>query len=612
MISYEAPGIFSEGGAQKFIAVGDNSNGGVRDEPARGVAFKGSPLGATGLAQCYELTHQVRGAAEPRQVQGARLALQHNPGLGGACVVTLYQTGLRDGWMKQNSIPLESPFVSVSDQVALHARNRAECIALVDGDEVLSWRELSYRADQLSSWLVRAGVKPGDRICVLPECEAAVLAAIIGIWRARAVFVPLSPMLTQKMLADMISDCGATVLIASDRYKDVTFALAEGKKYTVQILGTENLPDVDRQAPNLFCNKPSDLASIIYSSGTTGSPKGIAHTHQARLAFATVISVHTRMGPQSCAHLVIPPHSNGAMLMWGPAMLVGAKIILQRTFDVDGLFAIIEKWRPTHGFLVPVMCEAIIRQRDVGRARLESFECVITAGSPMRASVKKDMQRLTDNALAELWGLTEGLATFLPPEEMARRTDSVGRPIIGCDLRIVDESGQDISRRGVGEIAGTSDGLMAGYWNAPAKTREMVWSGGAGADYIRSGDVGEIDDDGFLYLRGRSKDMIISGGINIYPADIEKELLAHGAVSDAVVVGIEHAKWGETPVGFILPHPGLGAIETEGLLEWVNQKLARYQRLSDLRVWEGDFPRNTLGKVVKSDLVKSYLRGGRS
>lgn len=514
--------------------------------------------------------------------------------------------------MKPDSLPLESPFVSLADQVALHARYRADCIALVDGDEVLTWRELSDRADQVSSWLVSASVKPGDRICVLPECEAAVLAAIIGIWRARAVFVPLSPMLTPKMLSDMISDCGATVLMASDRYRDVAFALAEGKERTVHVLNTEELPEFGCQSPELFCNKPSDLASIIYSSGTTGSPKGIAHTHQARLSFASVISMHTRMSSESCAHLAIPPHSNGAMLMWGPAMLVGARIVLQRTFDVDGLFAIIEKWRPTHGFLVPVMCEAILRHRDVERAGLECFECAITAGSPMRLSVKKEMQRLTRNGLAELWGLTEGLATFLPPEEMVRFPDSVGRPIIGCDLRIVDESGQDISGRGIGEIAGTADGLMSGYWNAPVKTREMVWGDGAGADYIRSGDVGEIDGDGLLYIRGRSKDLIISGGINIYPADIEKELLAHDAVSDAVVVGVEDDKWGETPVGFILPRSELEGGDADRILEWVNQKLARYQRLSDLRVWEGDFPRNTLGKVVKSDLVKSYLRGAQS
>ncbi len=236
---------------------------------------------------------------------------------------------------------------------------------------------------------------------------------------------------------------------------------------------------------------------------------------------------------------------------------------------------------------------------------LASMRMWVSAGSPFRTQTKQEVLQRFPGELAELWGLTEGVATTLKPEDMQRKTDSVGIPLVGWDVRIIDDQGRELPPGEVGEIAAFSAFLMPEYYKLADKTAEAIWINERGRTYLRTGDMGKLDEDGFLYIMDRKKDMIISGGINIFASDLEQVASRHPAVKDVVVIGFADEKWGETPVALVILNEGAAVSETE-LLDWVNPKLAKYQRLRKIVFREEDFPRNALGKVLKRELREAY------
>ena len=497
--------------------------------------------------------------------------------------------------------------MSLSEQVAIHGRFRSDDIAFVHGDVCVTWRDFDARANQFAHYLIRRGVKPGDRVAMVFGSEISAYVAMFGIWRAGAAFAPLSSMLSPETVAQMIRDAGAKIVVFSAPYLDLATASAsDGVEAICFEDAQDDIAALTASAPGVAI-KPDGLANIIYSSGTTGAPKGIPHTHRARHALIHQLGIP--FTPRSRGFLAIPPYSNAPILIWGPCVYNGATTILMDQFDVPKFFDLVGRWRPTHGFLVPTMCQAILAHPAAATAGLDCFQYAITAGAPMPVPMKEKMIELTENGFAELWGLTEGVGTFIFPFETPERLQSVGRPMAGVDIRLINENGDDVTFKSEGEIVGRSASLMNGYWGRPDLNAEIMWRGPDGCDYLKTGDIGEFDKDGYLTIRGRVKDMLISGGVNVYPADIEAELLRHAAVRDAAVVGVPHEKWGETPVAFIIPADGKAADEPSAIRGWANERLARHQRVSDLVCWEGDFPRNTLGKVLKQDLKDHYTNG---
>ena len=497
--------------------------------------------------------------------------------------------------------------MSASEQVALHGRYRPGDAAYIEGDAIRTWGEVNAGADAIARALIAAGVAPGDRIALLFGCETDAFEIMIGVSRARAVAAPLSPMLTPDITAKLVADCGAKILFHSDRFTGLVSEIA--KQENVRTIAGGPALDAFRAGADpaiaITHPQPDDLANIIYSSGTTGAPKGIAHTHAARWGSLGPIASAMKISPSSRAYLAIPPHSNGAGIVWGPAAYVGATTILHPGFDIDRMFDIVEKYRPTHAFLVPVICQAILAHPRAKEVDFTCFDCAVVAGAPTPEAVKKGMIELTGEGFAELWGLTEGPFTFNPPDEIAGDLESVGRPAVGCDLKIVDDNGEDVTGRGVGEVVARGVAMMQGYWNRPDADEEATWVSSAGEVFFRTGDMGELDEKGRLHLRGRAKDMLISGGLNVFPGDIEAELDRHEDVRHAAVIGAPHPKWGETPVAFIVFEPG-ATTSPDALKDWVNARLAKHQRVSDVVTQTGDFPRNVLGKVLKKDLAASY------
>ncbi len=499
------------------------------------------------------------------------------------------------------------PFVSISDQIAIHAQFRGKRPALIEGERCLDWAAYNAVGDRIGCALTQQGIAKGDRVALLVCNGLWAHELLLGIWRAGAVAVPLSPLLTADALSAMLNDSGARVLFASVDYRDLAEEFLGRNDIAIIIDGepySKWLADNTGGAGSIELSA-DDPAVIIYSSGTTGTPKGIVHSHGSRLNFASVFAVQFHFSCHSIALSTIPIHSNGAWLAWSPAKLVGAVTVILPNFSPAGFIDLVKKHRPTHGFIVPTICAQLLEHPGIECAGLECFDAAITAGAPIPTAHKASLQRLTGNGLYELWGLSEGVYTVIDPKNMVVYPTSVGRPIVGCDIRLIDEVGNDVTFTGIGEIVGYSNSMMSGYWKRPEANQALIWRGENGKCFMRTGDIGEFNGQGFLILRGRVKDMIISGGVNVFPVDIESVLQEHDNIKDVSVVGVEHSKWGETPVAFVIADRADG-VNPQDIKKWANKRLAKHQRLLDVVLQRGDFPRNTLGKVLKKKLAESY------
>jgi len=272
-----------------------------------------------------------------------------------------------------------------------------------------------------------------------------------------------------------------------------------------------------------------------------------------------------------------------------------------RKFDARQFLALAERRRATHAMLVPVQYSRILALPDFDAFDLASFEMKFSTSAPFSAEMKREILRRWPGGLIEFYGMTEGGGScILAAHQFPGKLHTVGRPAEGHDIRLIDEAGREVGAGETGEVVGRSGAMMNGYRNQPEKSREAEWFDEAGRRFIRTGDVGRFDEDGFLILMDRRKDMIISGGFNIYPSDIEAVIAERAEVGEASVVGVPSAQWGETPVAFVALKEG-ARLDGEELRAWTNARLGKTQRLSALRLLDA-LPRSAIGKVLKREL----------
>jgi acyl-CoA synthetase (AMP-forming)/AMP-acid ligase II len=288
-----------------------------------------------------------------------------------------------------------------------------------------------------------------------------------------------------------------------------------------------------------------------------------------------------------------------------PTIAFGGCVVLMPKFDAAGYLKLAERHRVTHTMLVPVQYQRLMAHRDFGAHDLSSFCFKFSTSAPFNAALKADVLARWPGGLIEFYGMTEGggtciLEAHLHPDKL----HTVGRPAEGSDIRLIDEAGKEVAPGEAGEVVGHSAGMMVGYHRQPAKTREAEWFDPAGKRFIRTGDVGRFDDDGFLTLFDRKKDMIISGGFNIYPSDLEAVLRGHASVTDVAVIGVPSEQWGETPVAFVVRRAG-DETTAEALLQWTNAQLGKTQRLAALQFID-ELPRSAIGKVLKRELRERH------
>jgi acyl-CoA synthetase (AMP-forming)/AMP-acid ligase II len=346
--------------------------------------------------------------------------------------------------------------------------------------------------------------------------------------------------------------------------------------------------------------------NIIYSSGTTGTPKGIVQPHGMR--FGHVRRGATPLygiGPGSVTLVSTPLYSNTTLVPFFQTIALGGTVLLMARFDARRYLELAEQHRVTHTILVPVQYQRIMSVAEFDRFDLSSFRLKLSTSAPFPAALKEDVLRRWPGGLIDVYGMTEGGGTMmLLAHEHPDKLHTVGQPSEGHDVRLIDDDGNEVGPGEMGEVVGHSPATMIGYHNRPEMTAAAEWYSPEGKRFIRTGDVGRFDEDGFLVLMDRKKDMIISGGFNIYPSDIEAVIREHPAVADVAVVGVASERWGETPVAFIVRADD-AEDEAAQIMAWANERLGKTQRLAGAELVR-ELPRSAIGKVLKRELRDGY------
>ena len=496
------------------------------------------------------------------------------------------------------------PFRPIAELVREHAAARPQQRALVQGDRSVSWAQLDAMADRVAASLQRDGLRPTDTIAICSANSLEYAAVFVGALRAGVAVAPLQSTSLPEQLAGMVADSGARHF-----FVDAGVPLFDSRAERIFLDGSAQpslqswlAPEGARPAPVQI--RPEWPFNIIYSSGTTGTPKGIVQSHAMRWQHVARAENYG-YGPGAVTLIATSLCSNTTLVCFFPTLAKGGCAVLAPPkFDAAAYLALAEKVGATHAMLVPVQYQRIMALPDFDDYDLSSFRMKFCTSAPFPAALKADILRRWPGGLVEFYGMTEGGGScMLEAHTFPDKLHTVGKPAEGHDMRVIDEAERELPKGSIGEVVGRSGSMMIGYHNQPGKTREAEWYDAQGNRFIRTGDVGRFDEDGFLTLMDRRKDMVISGGFNIYPSDLEAVLRQHPGVADAAVIGVPSKEWGETPVAFVVAAPGAPAAEE--LRDWANRQLGKTQRLADLRFIE-ELPRSDIGKVLKRQLRETY------
>ncbi|WP_295531173.1 class I adenylate-forming enzyme family protein [Novosphingobium sp. Chol11] len=501
---------------------------------------------------------------------------------------------------------VEPEFVPLSTILRVHAARRGAATALADETTQLSWAGLDAMLDRVAAALQREGVEANEPVAIAASNAVPTALAFLGALRAGAVAAPLTSTAAPATVLAMLADSTSRVLF-------LDAAMAAGLAGLPFPAHVKRIALDDSDAGEAFSSwiaaagavpeerppQPADPFNIIYSSGTTGSPKGIVQSHQMRHEYArrAIVSGYDDDTATICS---TPLYSNTTLVSFLPTLTAAGKVVLMKKFDARGFLELSQRERVTNAMLVPVQYRRIMELPDFDSFDLESYRLKTCTSAPFPAWLKADVLARWPGGLVEGYGLTEGGATTtLIAHKFPDKLHTVGPPSPGHVIKIIDEDGNELPPGAMGEIVGRSPLMMNGYHGKPDKTREMEWFDAEGHRYLRHGDVGRFDEDGFLILMDRSKDMIISGGFNIYPTDLEAELTRQPAVREAAVVGVPSDRWGETPLAVVvLADP---AADPQAILADANSRLGKTQRISAIEVVD-ELPRSPIGKVLKREL----------
>jgi acyl-CoA synthetase (AMP-forming)/AMP-acid ligase II len=486
--------------------------------------------------------------------------------------------------------------------------------AVVMDDRALAYKQLNSRVNRVISALKRMGVRKGDKVAVLDGNSVEAVENYCAILKMGACLVPLTPLVQGQDLALMVNDSESAALFFGEAYAPTVQAVRGDLKgipsdrlictardpvqgftpyETLLKEGSPEEPEVEFDDTDLF--------NIMYSSGTTGVPKGIVMTHRTRNFFTFLLGTSFGIGRKSVILNSTAMYHNGSFAFMLPCLANGGTFVLMKKFDPEGWLQTVQREKVTHAYLVPTQFIAILSVPAFSNYDTSSMQLMLSMAAPLSKKTKVEILEKFACELWEIYGVTEGVGTMLLPHDQLRKLGSVGRAFPGTRIRIVDDKMNDVPAGDVGEICGKSDLLMQGYYKRPDLTQEAMVQG-----WLRTGDLGKLDEEGYLYLVDRKKDMIISGGVNVYPKDIEETIMTHPAVQETAVFGIPSLKWGETPLAAVILKPGQAATE-EDLLSWINERVAKFQKVSKVSVMK-DFPRSPAGKILKREMRVPYWK----
>lgn len=506
---------------------------------------------------------------------------------------------------------IDSGFETFATVLRRHAAGRPDAPALTYRDRTQSFGALHDASSRTANALRARGVGPGDRVAVLSKNRPEMYELIYACNKIGAVMAALNWRLSAREIALILTDCEASLLIVDDTGAEL---LPSNPSVPVVRFGPEfdaMRADADRQDPS-YEGSPEETALILYTSGTTGLPKGVMLPNRG-MSYTRDLAKSWGMTEQSVNLVAMPLFHIGGCGYGSSTMLAGGHTVLMEAVDVPEMLRLILRYRVTHTFLVPAVVQSLLNADGVRDADLSSLELLMYGAAPMGDVLLKRAMDAFGCDFMHAYGMTEssGTVVTLEPEShdpggpRSGLLKSCGRALPWVELRVVDPaSGKDTPVGEVGEIWLRTPMVMTGYWHNDAATRDAITPDG----WYRTGDAAYLDDEGHVFLFDRFKDMIISGGENIYPAEIENVLNGHPAVTEVGVIGIPHEKWGETPLAVIVQKPGQSA-RAEDLIAYTRANLATYKCPSCI-VFADSLPRNASGKLLKHEMRKTY--GGMS
>ena len=497
-----------------------------------------------------------------------------------------------------------------------HAAAQPGKPALIFEGNVASFADLDRRSSQVANALAVSGILPGERVAYLGRNTTMFFEALYGAMKAGAVLVPINWRLAPPEVAAIVADAGARLLILGREYAaDPAFGALPGVQFALDAEGEgvgsfAAWRDAQPSTPPAHEPQPSDIAVQLYTSGTTGQPKGVMLSHAAVACSAYASAQHdlgwNRWTPDERALLAMPvSHISGTG--WGIlAVHHGATCHIQRQFDIEATLDAIARDRITKFFLVPAALQMLVRHP---RAASTDFSCLAEmsyGASPMPAPLLLECMGVMKTRFVQFYGMTETSGTIValaPSEHDPARPDrlrAAGRALPWVELRVVAADGTQAAPGTVGELVTRSAANMTGYWDRPAETaRTMIADG-----WLRTGDAAYMEADGTVFIHDRVKDMVISGGENVYPAEVENALAGHPAVAEAAVIGIPDARWGEAVHAIIVLRPDVSATAGE-LLDWARTRIAGFKAPRSI-TFADTLPRNASGKLLKRILREPF------
>jgi len=495
---------------------------------------------------------------------------------------------------------------SVDAWIESWARHRPRHPAIVFEDATVSYAELAERVARRATWLTERGVEPGDRVgfCGLNRIEfVEVLAACA---RVGAVFLPLNNRLTSGELGFQLADAGPVLVLVTDGFGPTIEAAGGPQRATIDLDSTSELDGAAAERVSVDPGSGSDRPLLmVYTSGTTGQPKGAVHTTGSVLATILNGVAHQDLSAGDRILTVLPLfHVGGLNIQTLPALYVGATVILQRRFDPGGALDLVARYRPTQTLFVPAVMSAILDHPDLDRVDLSSLVGINSGSSVVPEHL---IGGFLDRGIpvGQVYGATETgpTAVVLRYDDGAAQLGSCGRPALHSEVRLVDGTGRDVAAGEAGELLIRGPHLFGHYHRRPAETEAVFVDG-----WYRTGDVGRLDDDGWLFIEDRLDDVLISGGENVYPAEVENTLSEHPGIGAVAVIGRDDARWGEVPVAVVEPATDAPTPSVEELRAWCVDRLARFKQPREVIVVD-ELPRTALGKVTKH-VLRQNLQGG--
>jgi malonyl-CoA/methylmalonyl-CoA synthetase len=473
----------------------------------------------------------------------------------------------------------------------------------------LSYADLVELSGRLANALKGLGVKPGDRVAAQVEKSAEALLVYLAALRAGAVYLPLNSAYTASEIRYFLGDAEPTLFICRpESAAEMQVVAAEAGVPRVETLGSNgegSLMEAARAQPPAFEDVErtrDDLAAILYTSGTTGRSKGAMLSHGNLASNAEVLRDNWRFTPEDRLLHALPIfHTHGLFVATNVTLMTGSSLIFLPTFNANEIVRLLPQATVMMG--VPTFYTRLLARDDFGRDLVAHIRLFVSGSAPLSAETHKEFGERTGHAILERYGMTETNMNTSNPYDGDRIPGAVGLPLPGVEIRIADpQTGQAVPDGEVGVIEIRGPNVFKGYWRMPEKTREEFREDG----FFISGDLGRIDDRGYIWIVGRAKDLIISGGFNVYPAEVEAAIEALPGVTECAVIGVPHADFGEGVVAVVTPKPG-AILEEKTILAALANELAKFKQPKRVFI-ATELPRNAMGKVQKKDLREQHAK----